>query len=162
MTFSPASPLSVLKCPVTSTGQLLDDVTLLQLQESFSLLYYCANKSHCFLNISGIYTNLGKQKRNVVKCCHRENGPLDKTTGHRFHTLTKPAFGTFFNFILKLRGAHLFLSFYLQFIFCILAIGRKRPSRTKKKGKKSENRTVPLRPQDYPSAVAVVRKWSRD
>ena len=67
----------------------------------------------------------------------------------------------YFNFILKLRGANLLHSFYLRFIFCILTIGRNRPSRTKKK-KKSENRTVPLRPQDYPSAVAVVRKWSRD
>ena len=43
VTFSPASPFSVLKCPITSIGQLHDNVILLQLQESFSLLFYCAN-----------------------------------------------------------------------------------------------------------------------
>ena len=112
--------------------------------------------------------DLHKFRKAKTKCCQMSSSwkwPIGQSSvsGHRFRTLTKPAFYAFFNFILKLRGAHLFLSFYLQFIFCILAIGRKRPSRTKKKkGKKSENRTVPLRPQDYPSAVAVVRKWSRD
>ena len=43
VTFSPASPFSVLKCLITSIGQLHDNVILLQLQESFSLLFYCAN-----------------------------------------------------------------------------------------------------------------------
>ena len=85
-------------------------------------------------------------------------------SGHRFCILAKAAFVTFFyfNFILKQQGAHLSHLFYLQFIFCILAIDGNRPSRAKKnKEKKSKNRTVPLRPQDYPLTVAVARKWSR-
>ena len=69
----------------------------------------------------------------------------NSVSGHRFHTLTKPAFGTFFNFILKLRGAHLFLSFYLQFIFCILAIGRNRPSRRKKKRKEKRKQNCTIK-----------------
>ena len=36
--FSPPSLCSVLQCPITSIGQLHDDVIFLQLQESFSLL----------------------------------------------------------------------------------------------------------------------------
>ena len=34
--------------------QLCDDVILLQLPESFSLLFSCENKGYCFLNLSRI------------------------------------------------------------------------------------------------------------
>ena len=93
--------------------------------------------------------DLHKFRKAKTKCCQMTSSswkwPIGQSSvsGHRFRTLAKPAFYAFFNFILKLRGAHLFLSFYLQFIFYILAIGRKRPSRTKKrKEKRKQNCTI--------------------
>ena len=161
MTFSPASPSSVLKCPITSIARGRHFTTTTRVLQFVVLL--CKLEPLFFKH----KRDLHKFRKAKTKCSQMSSSwkwPIGQSnvSSHRFRTLAKPAFVTFFNFILKLRGAHLFLSFYLQFIFCILAIGRNRPSRTKKKGKKSENRTVPLRPQDYPSAVAVVRKWSRD
>ena len=50
----------------------------------------------------------------------------------------------YFNFILKLRGAHLLNSFYFQFIFCMFTIGRNRPSRTKKKKKKKRKQNCTI------------------
>ena len=94
--------------------------------------------------------DLHKFRKAKTKCCQMSSSwkwPIGQSSvsGHRFRTLTKPAFYAFFNFILKLRGAHLFLSFYLQFIFCILAIGRKRPSRTKKKRKEKRKQNCTIK-----------------
>ena len=62
-------------------GQLHDDVILLQLQESFSFLFYCANQGYCFKSPVGLL-NLNNKTRMkwilvvVVKCRHHENGLL--------------------------------------------------------------------------------------
>ena len=42
------------KCIFITIEQLRGDIILLQLPESFSLLFSCANKGYRFLNLSGI------------------------------------------------------------------------------------------------------------
>ena len=160
--FSPPSQCSDLQCPITSIGQLHVTMT--------SFYYNYKNPSVCcFLEQFRAVRDLQKFKKEknemssnvvIVKMAHCTKQCVWSSVSNSSPACICHVF--YFNFILKLRGAHLLHSFYLRFIFCILMMGRNRPSRTKKKNKKSENRTVPLRPQDYPSAIAVVRKWSRD
>ena len=144
MTFSPASLFSVLKCPITSIGQLHDNVILLQLQESFRFVVLL-----CKLELLVFKTKryLQKFKKPKTKCSQMSSSwklsiGQSSVSGHQFRTLAKPAYVTFF-FQLYLKTAistSIFRSFYLQFILCILAIGRNRSSRAKKKKGKAKQK----------------------
>ena len=82
-------------------------------------------------------------------------------SGHRFRILAKPAFVTFFISTLSSNARSTSISFIL-FAIHVLYFGNRKEQNEKKKRKRSKNRTLPLRPQDYPLTVSVARKWSRD
>ena len=118
-TLSPASPSSVLKCPITSTGQLDYDVLLLQLKKVLQFVVFLCKLG---LLIFKPKQDLQTFKKEKTKCSQMSSSwkwPIGQSSVWSWVSQSSQAcicYVFYFNFILKLLGVHLLHSFYLQFI----------------------------------------------
>ena len=99
VTFSPASPFSVLKCPITSIGQLHYDVILLQLKRVLQFVVFLCKLG---LLIFKPKRDLQIFKKAKTKCSQMSSSwkwPIGQSSvsGHGFRNIAKSAFVTFFN-----------------------------------------------------------------